>query len=92
MKYFSFLFFNKMSIKRKMVDSAEKHIDEWSTVIKPQKSLLDVDFKEIWKYRDLWSLFVKRDIVCCLLAYLKENTQLYIFWVQISKITDNQVN
>ena len=47
-----------------MADSAEKHIDEeWSTVIKPQKSLLDVDFKEIWKYRDLWSLFVKRDII-----------------------------
>ena len=47
-----------------MADSAEKHIDEeWSTVIKPRESLLDVDFKEIWKYRDLWSLFVKRDII-----------------------------
>lgn len=47
-----------------MADSVEKHIDEeWSTVIKPRESLLDVDFKEIWKYRDLWSLFVKRDII-----------------------------
>lgn len=47
-----------------MADSAEKNIDEeWSTVIKPRESLLDVDFKEIWKYRDLWSLFVKRDII-----------------------------
>ena len=47
-----------------MADSAEKHIDEeWSTVIKPRESLLAVDFKEIWKYRDLWSLFVKRDII-----------------------------
>lgn len=47
-----------------MADSAEKHIDEeWSTVIKPRELLLDVDFKEIWKYRDLWSLFVKRDII-----------------------------
>ena len=63
-KYFLFLFFNNISIKRKMADSAEKHIDEeWSTVIKPRESLLDVDFKEIWKYRDLWSLFVKRDII-----------------------------
>ena len=35
----------------------------WSMVIKPQKSLLDVDLKEIWRYRDLWSLFVKRDLI-----------------------------
>ncbi len=37
--------------------------EEWSMVIKPQKSLLDVDLKEIWRYRDLWSLFVKRDLI-----------------------------
>ncbi|MBP5742828.1 MAG: ABC transporter permease [Paludibacteraceae bacterium] len=49
-----------------MVNSTVKQTDadeEWSTVIKPQKSLLDVDFKEIWRYRDLWGLFVKRDII-----------------------------
>jgi lipopolysaccharide transport system permease protein len=35
----------------------------WSTVIKPRTGLFDVNFKEIWQYRDLCSLFVKRDII-----------------------------
>lgn len=37
--------------------------DDWTTVIKPKNKLLEVDLTEIWKYRDLLSLFVKRDIV-----------------------------
>lgn len=36
---------------------------EFTTVIKPKNKLFDVDFKEIWRYRDLFSLFVKRDII-----------------------------
>ena len=32
-------------------------------VITPQKNLLDVNLKEIWRYRDLIFLFVKRDFV-----------------------------
>ena len=35
----------------------------WTTVIKPKNSLLDVNIKEIWAYRDLLTLFVKRDII-----------------------------
>ena len=31
-------------------------------VIKPRTGLFEVDLKEIWNYRDLWSLFVKRTI------------------------------
>lgn len=37
--------------------------ETWTTVIKPKDKLLHVDFKEIWQYRDLWSMFVRRDIV-----------------------------
>jgi lipopolysaccharide transport system permease protein len=37
--------------------------ETWTTVIKPKDKLFHVDFKEIWHYRDLWSMFVKRDIV-----------------------------
>lgn len=37
--------------------------DQWTTVIKPKDSLLSVDFKEIWHYRDLMMLFVKRNII-----------------------------
>jgi len=36
---------------------------EWTTEIKPRSSLLSVDFKELWQYRDLYRMFVKRDIV-----------------------------
>jgi len=36
---------------------------EYTTVIKPKSKLFDVDFKEIWQYRDLFSMFVKRDII-----------------------------
>jgi lipopolysaccharide transport system permease protein len=35
---------------------------EWTTVIKPKESLLQVNLKEIWDYRDLCSLFIRRNI------------------------------
>lgn len=33
------------------------------TVIKPRQSLLKVDLKEIWQYRDLIQMYIRRDIV-----------------------------
>lgn len=33
------------------------------TIIKPKNKLLEIDFKEIWQYKDLWSMYVKRDII-----------------------------
>jgi lipopolysaccharide transport system permease protein len=35
----------------------------WTTEIKPKNKLLSIDFKEIWQYRDLMLLFVKRNII-----------------------------
>ena len=35
--------------------------ESWDLEIKPQSHLLDINFKEIWKYRDLLWMFVKRD-------------------------------
>ena len=37
--------------------------DGWTTVIKPSESLFKVDFAEIWRYRDLCAMLVRRDIV-----------------------------
>jgi lipopolysaccharide transport system permease protein len=37
--------------------------EDWTTVIKPREKLLQVDFREIWQYRDLLEMFVKRDII-----------------------------
>ena len=36
---------------------------EFTTVIKPRTGLFEVNLKEIWDYRDLLTLFVKRDII-----------------------------
>lgn len=37
--------------------------EEWDQVIGPQRHLLDVNFGELWDYRDLLAMFIKRDIV-----------------------------
>lgn len=34
----------------------------WSTIIKPHAGLFNIRFSEIWKYRDLLKVFVKRDL------------------------------
>ena len=36
--------------------------DNWDVVIKPKDRMLAIDFKEMWRYRDLFTLFVRRDI------------------------------
>jgi len=49
----------------KKIVKFKKPVNEsgWDTEIKPRTGLFNVDFKEIWRYRDLWSMFVKRDII-----------------------------
>ena len=37
--------------------------DDWLYTISSKRSLVDFNFKEIWQYRDLLFLFVKRDII-----------------------------
>ena len=37
--------------------------DNWLYTISPRQQLLNFNFKEIWQYRDLLILFVKRDVV-----------------------------
>ena len=37
--------------------------ENWSIEIKPKKKWLDVDLKGIWQYRDLYYMYVKRDII-----------------------------
>ena len=36
--------------------------ENWTTIIKPRNKLFEVNLKEIWDYRDLMALFVKRTI------------------------------
>lgn len=36
---------------------------KWDMVIKPKTGWFDIDFRELWQYRDLVGMFVKRDFV-----------------------------
>jgi lipopolysaccharide transport system permease protein len=37
--------------------------DSWSLIIEPKGKLLSLNLKEIWRYRDLLEMYIKRDIV-----------------------------
>jgi lipopolysaccharide transport system permease protein len=37
--------------------------EKWTEIISPKRSLLDINLKELWRYRDLIMLFVRRDFV-----------------------------
>lgn len=37
--------------------------NDWLYIISPKQKLINLNFKEVWRYRDLLFLFVKRDII-----------------------------
>jgi lipopolysaccharide transport system permease protein len=55
--------------------------EEWTLEIGPRRGLLDIPVKEIWRYRDLLYLFVKRDFV----AFYKQ-TVLGPLWFIIQPV------
>lgn len=42
--------------------SSNTENENWTTIIKPRNKLFEVNLKEIWDYRDLLTIFVKRTI------------------------------
>ena len=48
-----------MEVKQTAIASTE----DWDIEIKPSKSLFAIDWKAIWRFRDLMILFVRRDFV-----------------------------
>jgi lipopolysaccharide transport system permease protein len=42
---------------------SSKNQEDWDLVIKGHSSLFDINFGDIWRYRDLLFMFVKRDFV-----------------------------
>lgn len=53
--------------------------DKWTTIIKPKTKLLDLNLKELWQYKDLIVMFVKRDF-----KTLYKQTILGPLWVVIN--------
>ncbi|HOU69644.1 MAG TPA: ABC transporter permease [Paludibacteraceae bacterium] len=43
-----------------MITTTEQQ--EWTTVIKPTRGLFSMNFKDMWRYRDLYSIYVVRNI------------------------------
>jgi lipopolysaccharide transport system permease protein len=41
----------------------QQYKEDWDAVIESKQSFLNINFKELWNYRDLLMLFVKRDVV-----------------------------
>lgn len=58
----------------------------WNIVIQPQQGLFSINFKEIWQYRDLVLLLVKRDFI----AFYKQ-TVLGPLWFAIQPILTTAV-
>ena len=53
----------------------------WTTVIKPKTRLLDLKLNEIWQYRDLIAMFVKRDF-----KTMYKQTVLGPLWIIINPL------
>tara|TARA_Y100000385_G_scaffold288827_1_gene356507 strand:- start:46 stop:906 length:861 start_codon:yes stop_codon:yes gene_type:complete len=60
---------------------------QWDKIIKPKKSLLEIDFKSLWYYRDLLRMLVYRDFV----TYYKQ-TILGPLWFFIQPIFTASIN
>jgi len=57
----SYLKNNKLLIHNELTRNMENN--DWDIVITPKSKLLSLDLHEVWRYRDLLMMYVKRDIV-----------------------------
>ena len=48
--------------KSRRLEDLKSSDSGWTTVIQPKDKLLNINLRELWSYRDLCSLFVKRNI------------------------------
>lgn len=55
--------------------------EKWDLIIEPKKKLLDIDWAGIWQYRDLFKMYVKRDIIT-----VYKQTVLGPLWFLISPL------
>ncbi len=46
-----------------MTNTTINNENNWDLVVKPKSNFFNLKFKEVWQYRDLIILFVKRDII-----------------------------
>lgn len=61
--------------------------EQWTTVIKPRTGWRDINLKELWQYRDLIYLFVKRNF-----ATMYKQTILGPLWIIIAPVFSTLVS
>jgi lipopolysaccharide transport system permease protein len=77
--------------------------EKWTEVISAKRHLLDINLKELWRYRDLILLFVRRDFISTykqtvlgpiwlFLQPLLTTLTFYIVFTQIAKISTNNID
>jgi lipopolysaccharide transport system permease protein len=44
-------------------EMSQADAENWDLIIRPKSSLFDLNLKEVWRYRDLLFLFVRRDFI-----------------------------
>lgn len=54
---------------------------KWTTIINPKTGWFDIDFKELWKYRDLILMFIKRNF-----STMYKQTILGPLWIVINPL------
>jgi len=74
------------AILRKKQLKENKTEDEWTFVIKPEKGLFDLRLGELWAYRDLLFLLVRRDTIT-----VYKQTLLGFFWFIIPPVLNSLV-
>jgi len=52
-----------MNLNRELAQNISADQEGWALVIRPQRSWFDLRLAELWRYRDLIALFVRRDFV-----------------------------
>jgi lipopolysaccharide transport system permease protein len=53
----------KAIMNKESIISNPHDMEHWDLIIEPRSKLLDLNLRELWRYRDLLMLFVKRDFV-----------------------------
>ena len=77
--------------------------EKWTEVISAKRHLLDINLKELWQYRDLILLFVRRDFISTykqtvlgpiwlFLQPLLTTLTFYIVFTQIAQISTNNID
>ena len=54
---------NTAELSKPVTTNTELETEQWTEIIQPKTSLLDLRLGEVWRYRDLVAMFVRRDFV-----------------------------